>query len=166
MVLGIFQRWRDARAKAAAERADLQRRFDTFLAETEPFVPKSPHPKVALYRHAWKRAAVLGIIYQQQSDPARVAEYQQLEKLAGEQYFKIAPDTLYGNLAPYLLLCAGGLLRAADHYGTASSKVSTPGTAGSTISRPAGTGHQAKTCSSSGAIMIPAKSRLMLCAGG
>jgi hypothetical protein len=49
----------------AAERADLQRRFNDFLRQTEPFVAKSPHPKAALYRHAWKRAAVLGIIYQQ-----------------------------------------------------------------------------------------------------
>lgn len=97
MAVGFLQRWRDARAKAAAERADLQRHFDIFLRETEPFVPKSPHPKAALYRHAWKRAAVLGIIHQQQSDHARAAHYQQLEKLAGEQYFKVAPETLYGK---------------------------------------------------------------------
>ena len=61
MALGFIHRWRAARAESAAKRADLQRRFDAFLLETEPFVPKSPHPKAALYRHAWKRAAVLGI---------------------------------------------------------------------------------------------------------
>jgi len=48
MAVGFLQRWRDVRTKAAAERADLQRRFDAFLAETEPFVPNSPHPKAAL----------------------------------------------------------------------------------------------------------------------
>jgi predicted GIY-YIG superfamily endonuclease len=104
--MGFFRRWRDAiakaaaeradaRAKAAAERADLQRRFEDFLSETEPFVSESAHPKAALYRHAWKRAAVLGTIYQ--NDPVRVAHYQQLEKLAGEQYFKVAPETVYGK---------------------------------------------------------------------
>jgi len=36
---GFFQRWRDARAEAAAKRADLQRRFKSFLLETEPLFP-------------------------------------------------------------------------------------------------------------------------------
>jgi hypothetical protein len=97
MTVGLFQRWRVARAEAAAKRADLQRRFDSFLLETEPFVPPSKHQKAALYRHAWKRAAVLGVIYQQKSDPARVAHFQELEKLAGERYFEVAPETLYGK---------------------------------------------------------------------
>jgi predicted GIY-YIG superfamily endonuclease len=39
----------------------------------------------------------LGVIYRQQSDPARVAHYQQLKELAVEQYFKVAPETLYGK---------------------------------------------------------------------
>jgi hypothetical protein len=95
--MGFFQRWRAARAEAAVKRADLQRRFDAFLAETKPFVPESKHQKAALYRHAWKRAAVLGIIYQRLSDQRRVAHFQELEKLAGERYFEVAPETLYGK---------------------------------------------------------------------
>jgi hypothetical protein len=97
MAAGFFQRWRTARAEAAAKRADLQRRFDAFLLETEPFISESPYPKAALYRHAWKRAAVLGIIYQRLSDPARVAHFRELERLAGERYFQVAPETLYGK---------------------------------------------------------------------
>jgi hypothetical protein len=97
MLAGFFQRWRDARAEAAAKHADLQLRFESFLLETEPFVPESKHRKAALYRHAWKRAAVLGIIYQERSDPALAAHFAELEKLAGERYFQVAPQTLYGK---------------------------------------------------------------------
>jgi len=97
MAVGFFQRWRAARAEAAAKRADLQRRFDAFLLETEPSVPLSKHQKAALYRHAWKRAAALGIIFQRKSDPELVAHFKELEKLAGERYFQVAPETLYGK---------------------------------------------------------------------
>jgi TPR repeat protein len=94
---GFFQRWRDARAQAAAKRANFQRRFESFLLETEPFVRESKHQKAALYRLAWKRAAILAIIYQRKSDSVLAAQFQGLEKLAAERYFEVAPQTLYGK---------------------------------------------------------------------
>lgn len=94
----VFKRWRASRAKAAAKRVDLQNCFEAFLRETEPLVPpRSNHPKAALYRHAWKRAAVLGFIYQQRSDQTRTTQFKEFEKLAGERYFEAAPETLYGK---------------------------------------------------------------------
>jgi GIY-YIG catalytic domain len=50
-----------------------------------------------MYRHAWKRAAILGVIYQQRSDQQRITQFKEFEKLASERYFKAAPDTLYGK---------------------------------------------------------------------
>jgi hypothetical protein len=98
MVVGFFKRWRNARAEAAAKRAELLRNFELFLRETEPFVPQaSKHPKAAMYRHAWKRAAVLGFIYQQKSDQIRSEQFKEFEMLAGERYFAVAPETLYGK---------------------------------------------------------------------
>ena len=98
MTAGFFKRWRDARAEAAAKRAELQSLFESFLRETEPLVPQgSKHPKAALFRHAWKRAAILGIIYQRRSDQTLTAQFQELEKLAGKRYFEVAPDGLYGK---------------------------------------------------------------------
>jgi hypothetical protein len=98
MIVGFFKRWRDSRAEAAAKRALLEVQFDTFLRETEPFVPQgSNHPRAALYRHAWKRAAVLGFIYERRSDQLRATQFKEFEKVAGERYFKAAPETLYGK---------------------------------------------------------------------
>ena len=57
----------------------------------------SKHPKAALYRHAWKRAAILGIIYQRRSDQALTTQFQEFEKLASKRYFEVAPDGLYGK---------------------------------------------------------------------
>jgi len=98
MITGFFKRWRDARAEAAAKRAELQSRFEAFLRETEPLVSQgSNHPKAALYRHAWKRAAVLGCIFEQRSDQRLTIQFKEFEKLAGERYFEAAPETLYGK---------------------------------------------------------------------
>ena len=68
------------------------------MRETEPLVPhESKHPKAALYRHAWKRAAVIGIIYQRRSNPQLASQFQEFEKLSAERYFKVAPEGLYGK---------------------------------------------------------------------
>ena len=98
MIVRFYKRWRNDRAQAAAKRAELQRAFEVFLRETEPFMPPgSKHPRAALYRHAWKRAAVLGFIYQHPSDQNLDAQFKDFEKLAGERYFEAASETLYGK---------------------------------------------------------------------
>jgi hypothetical protein len=103
MIAGFFKRWRDARAEAAAKRTEHQRLFKSFLRETELLVPQgSKHPKAALYRHAWKRAAILGIIYQERSDQPLTTQFQEFEKLAAKRYFEVAPGGLYGK-APLVM---------------------------------------------------------------
>ncbi len=98
MIEGFFKRWRAARADAAAKRAEFDRLFEDFLRETAPLVPQgSKHPKAALYRHAWKRASILGIIYRQRSDETLATRFQEFEKHAGERYFEVAPAGLYGK---------------------------------------------------------------------
>ena len=102
-MIGFLKHWREARAQAAAKRAELESRFNAFLRETQPLVPRgSKHPTAALYRHAWKRASVLGFLYQQRLDERLTAQFKELEKLAGERYFEVAPVTLYGK-APLML---------------------------------------------------------------
>ena len=74
MIAGLFKRWREARAEAAAKRAHLQSLFESFLLETQPLVPRAPkHREAALYRHAWKRAAVLEVLHQRRSDQSRTS---------------------------------------------------------------------------------------------
>jgi hypothetical protein len=95
--VGLLNRWRADRAEAAAKRADILGRFEAFVTETKPIVEESKHPKAALYRHAWKRASVLGIIYQRMADSERAGHFREFEKLAAERYFEVAPETLYGK---------------------------------------------------------------------
>ncbi len=100
---GFFQRWRAARAEAAKEHAEFKILFDSFLLETKPFVPQgSKHPKAALYRHAWKRAAILGIIYQQRADQLRINQFKKFEETSAKRYFEVAPSGPYGK-APLVL---------------------------------------------------------------
>ena len=95
----LFGRWRQARAKATAEREFTERAFASFLQETRPLVPRAPkHYFAALYRHAWKRAAVLEVLYQSKSDTARASLYRQFQKLAAARYFPVAPVGPYGRI--------------------------------------------------------------------
>jgi hypothetical protein len=92
-----------AREGAVKERAEFGAIFNSFLLETKPLVsPGSRHPEAALYRHAWRRAAILGIIYQQRSDPVRTEQFRELEKIASKRYFEVAPSGLYGK-APLVM---------------------------------------------------------------
>ena len=94
----LFGRWRQARARAAAEREFTERAFASFLKETKPLVPRAPkHYFAALYRHAWKRAAVLEILYQRESDAGRALLYRQFQKLAAARYYPVAPAGPYGR---------------------------------------------------------------------
>ena len=100
---GIIRRWLDARAEAAAKRAELQNLFESFLQETEPLVPQaSKHPKAALYRHAWKRACVLEILYQHNSSASPdyqklASRYGEFRAIASEKYYRVAPEGPYGK---------------------------------------------------------------------
>lgn len=99
MIAGLFKRWREARAEAAAKRAHLQSLFESFLRETQPLVPRAPkHREAALYRHAWKRAAVLEVLQQRRSDQSRTSLFREFQKLAAERYYRIAPVGPYGPI--------------------------------------------------------------------
>jgi len=94
-----LKRWRDARAKAAAERARVRALFESFLIQTKRLVPRAPkYPDAALYRHAWKRAVVLEILYQGQSDETRASLYREFQKLAAGRYYRVAPVGPYGKV--------------------------------------------------------------------
>lgn len=111
----FFKSWREARAKAAAEREFAERQFESFLDETKPLVPRAPkHPFAALYRHAWKRAAVLEILYQQRSDARRASLYRQFQKLAADQYYPVAPVGPYGRVPLRMKAAAATRLLVAE----------------------------------------------------
>jgi hypothetical protein len=98
-IRGIIKRWRHTRAEAAAKRSELEQLFESFLHETEPPSPQAPkHPKAALYRHAWKRAAVLEIIYQQKADQSLAIQFRDFQQLASSRYYKVAPDGPFGKV--------------------------------------------------------------------
>ena len=99
MIAGLFKRWREARAEAAAKRVHLQSLFESFLLETQPLVPRAPkHREAALYRHAWKRAAVLEVLHQRRSDQSRTSLFREFQKLAAERYYRVAPVGPYGPI--------------------------------------------------------------------
>jgi len=100
---GFFARWRQSLKDAEAKRVELNRKFDTFVRETEPLAPTATkHPKATLYRHAWKRAAVIELIYQRLTEQttetkAKAALYAQFQNLAATQYNLVAPIGPYGK---------------------------------------------------------------------
>ncbi len=97
-MIGLIKGWLERRAKAASQRKELMQKFESFLEETAPLVPReNKHPKAALYRHAWRRATVLNFLYKERSNQHLADQYSQLEKFAGERYFSVAPETLYGK---------------------------------------------------------------------
>ena len=97
MLRDLLRSWREKRAEAAAQRQRVEGLFESFLNETRPFVRRAPkHPLATLYRHAWKRAAVLEILYQRTSDEAHASLYRAFRELAGERYSGVAPVGPYG----------------------------------------------------------------------
>jgi hypothetical protein len=99
MIGKLFKRWREVRAATAAERAQVELKFESFVRETLPLVPTaSKNPVAALYRHAWKRAAVLEILYQRNADEAQAALYREFQKLTSKQYYRVAPVGPYGPI--------------------------------------------------------------------
>ena len=99
MIREFFRRWREKRAQAAVERARVQELFESFVQETKPLVPRAPkHPEAALFRHAWKRAVVLEILYQRLNDEENICLYRDFQELASERYYRIAPVGPYGTV--------------------------------------------------------------------
>lgn len=94
----FIQAWRERRAEAEAEHRQLERLFLEFVEETRPLAPKAKkHSEAALYRHAWKRAVVLEVMYQEQSDDKHASLYRKFQEIAGDQYYPVAPSTRYGQ---------------------------------------------------------------------
>lgn len=91
--------WREQREIEDAERRRVESVFLDFVRETRPLAPKAKqHQDAAVYRHAWKRAAVLEIIAQREENDERAALYRQFQKLASGQYYPIAPSNAYGTV--------------------------------------------------------------------
>lgn len=86
-----------------AERVEMQRRlnelFELFLNETRPLTPKAPkNAEAALYRHAWKRAVVISLIFDESKDSEKHDLYSSFARLAAEKYNRIAPIGPYGRI--------------------------------------------------------------------
>ncbi len=104
----FIQAWRERRAEAAAERKRIERLFLEFVEETRSLAPKAKkHPEAALYRHAWKRAVVLEVMYQEQADDERASLYREFQEIAGDQYYPVAPYSRYGQARLRLESAAG-----------------------------------------------------------
>ncbi len=91
--------WREQRENEAAERSRVESLFLGFVGETRPLAPKAKkHQEAAVFRHAWKRAAVLEILYQRQEDDESASLYREFQGLASGQYYSIAPSNAYGKV--------------------------------------------------------------------
>ncbi len=98
MLREYFYRWKERREKRAAKKEWLEKQFQTFLAQTQPLVPSAPkYPHAALFRHMWKRAKVLELIYQRMEDSKRAATYSEIAELAAKRYYDVAPEGPYGK---------------------------------------------------------------------
>ena len=99
----FINKWRESRATAKANKAELELLFEGFLVETEPLVPRgSKYPEVALLRHAWKRAKVLELLFQNcevNKYPEAndlVKKYNAFSNLASERHSRVAVPNLNG----------------------------------------------------------------------
>lgn len=91
--------WKARRIERAEKQRKINELFDGFLTETKPLTPKAPkHFEAALYRHAWKRAVVLSLMFEESKNPEKHNLYVSFAKLAAEKYNRIAPVGPYGNV--------------------------------------------------------------------
>ena len=103
--------WREEKKRDDAEKTRVEGLFLKFVRETRPLAPKAKkHQEAAVYRHVWKRAAVLEIMAQRQQDVERAALYREFQELASGQYYPIAPSNAYGTVQLQLESRAGGRL--------------------------------------------------------
>lgn len=98
MLREYFDRWKERREQRAAKKEWFEEQFQKFQIQTQPLVPSAPkHPKAALFRHMWKRAKALEIIYQRMENPKLAATYSEIAELAAKRYYEVAPEGPYGK---------------------------------------------------------------------
>lgn len=70
------------------------------MEETRPLVPKSKsgNVKASLYRHAWRRAVALSLIYQNKGNKELDKRYQLIALELSSKYDAVAPENLYGTV--------------------------------------------------------------------
>lgn len=100
LIEGFAPGWKSRRADAAVKRAEVEATYQSFLQETRPLAPTAEkHPEAALYRHAWKRALVLEILYDKHlKDAAKLEYFKNIQECARRDYFRVAPENLYGTV--------------------------------------------------------------------
>lgn len=99
MLTGFLNKWKERRQERAAEKAWLEGQLQILLKQTQPLVPSAPkHPKAALYRHTWKRATVLELIYKRMENLKLAATYSKMAEMAAKNYYDVAPEGPYGKV--------------------------------------------------------------------
>lgn len=99
MLTGFLDKWKEHRHERAAEKAWLEEQFQIFLKKTQPLVPSAPkYPQAALYRHAWKRATILELIYKRMENLKLAATYSKMAEIAAKNYYGVAPEGPYGKV--------------------------------------------------------------------
>lgn len=92
--------WKKKRLERVIERKRLNDLFEKFLIETQPLTPKaSKYPEAALFRHAWKRAAILSYLFKDIPNSEKGYLYSNFAKIAAERYYRIAPEGAYGKIS-------------------------------------------------------------------
>lgn len=99
--MGLLEIWQRRKERKAAAKAEKERRlaeFASFLQETTPLTPHAKkHVEAALYRFTWKRAVALETVAETARLPDEVEKYQRFQEFAANAYYKVAPETLYGK---------------------------------------------------------------------
>jgi len=98
-IKSLIENWKKRRAERAEEKKRILGLFEGFLAQTKPLTPKAPkHSEAALYRHAWKRAVVLSLLFQDSQNPEKETLYKNFAEIAAKHYYQIAPEGPYGKV--------------------------------------------------------------------
>lgn len=91
----LIEKRRERKAKEAA----WEKEFHRFVSQSRPMAPTAPkYPDASLYRHVWRRSAVLEQLAQRQNDTASAERYKHFQKLAAALYFPVAPENAYGTV--------------------------------------------------------------------
>lgn len=98
-IKSFIHNWRIRRIEHAEKQRKISELFDGFLTETKPLTPKAPkYHEAALYRHAWKRALILSLLFEESNNPEKHDLYVAFTKLAASKYNRVAPDGPYGTV--------------------------------------------------------------------
>lgn len=98
-IKSFINNWKIRRIERAEKQRKINELFDGFLTETKPLTPKAPkHREAALYRHAWKRAVVLSLLFEESQNSEKHDLYVAFAKLAATKYNRVAPDGPYGTV--------------------------------------------------------------------